>query len=329
MVVTLLLVGALLTPLALTARWARDTITSTDGYVAAADRLAADDDVREALVDHLTAIVLEQIDSALLDSALLDSALIDSALVDDALAALGGSGDGASRLDAAGGSLRLAIEPLVREVLTRVVDSDAFAAVWSEANRRAHTTALALLTRGDAGALNLSDDGQVTLDLAPVVDLARAELLARGIPLAASIPQLDVSVPVVSSQELVKARTSYAVLDAVADWLPWVVALMLISAVLLARARAAVLAWEAGIIVVGTALVSLAVVVVRSASVESLTGSRLRTEVTAVIADVLGDSALGALRVGYALGAVLAVAAVVVWVAARVVGRRRTQPARG
>lgn len=286
--VALLLVGSLLTPLALTALWARETISSTDGYVAVADTLAADDDVREALVDHLTTATLDQVD--------------------------------------AGAPLRLAMESLVREVLTRVVDSDAFATAWSEANRRAHTTALALLTDGDAGALSLSDDGQVTLDLAPVVELARAELLARGITLADSLPQIDASVPLVSSEDLVTARSAYATLDTVADWLPWVAALMLVAAVALARRRAAALAWAAGLVVAATALVSLAVVVGRSWYVESLSGSRLRTEVTVALADTLGESALAALRTGYVLGAGLAVAAVVVWLVARLTGRRRTQP---
>lgn len=310
--VALLLVGALLTPLALTALWARDTITSTDGYVAVADTLAADDDVREALVDHLTTATLDQVDA--------------DALLGSALEALGGSGEGDSPLDAAGAPLRLAMESLVREVLTRVVDSDAFATAWSQANRRAHTTALALLADGDAGALSLSDDGQVTLDLAPVVELARAELAARGITLADSLPQIDASIPLVSSQDLVIARSAYATLDTVADWLPWVAALMLVAAVALARRRATALAWEAGLVVAATALVSLAVVVGRSRYVDSLSGSRLRTEVTVALADTLGESALAALRTGYVLGAGLAVAAVVVWLVARLAGRRRTQP---
>lgn len=308
-VIVLLLIGSLLTPVALLAHWARDTITSTDGYVAAVDDLAADPAVREALIAQLTTATLEQIDA--------------DALVASALAALGGSGEGDSRVDALGVPLRFAMESLVRDVITRVVDSDAFATVWSQANRGAHTTVVALLTHDGGGTLSLTSDGQVSLNLGPVVDLARAELVARGITLASSIPQVDASVPLFSSQELVKARAYYAALDAVADWLPWVVALMLISAVVLARARATVLAWEAGIIVALTALASLAVVVVRASYVGSLSGSRLRTELTVSVANILGESVLGALRVGYAVGAVLVLAAVAVWL----VNRRRSRSA--
>ncbi|SDB96998.1 hypothetical protein SAMN05216410_1193 [Sanguibacter gelidistatuariae] len=302
-VVALLLIGALLTPVALLAHWARDTITSTDGYVAAVDDLAADPAVRSALVDHLTTVTLEQIDA--------------DALVSSALAALGGSGDGDSRVDALGVPLRFAMESLVRDIITRVVDSDAFRTVWIQANRSAHTTVVALLTHDGGGKLSLSADGQVTLNLGPVVDLARAELVARGVTLAASIPQVDASVPLFSSQELVKARAYYAVLDAVAGWLPWAVALLLLAAVALARSRAVVLAWEAGIIVVLTALASLAVVVVRASYIGSLTGSRLRTELTVSVANILGDSVLGALRVGYTVGVVLVVGAVGAWLVSR------------
>lgn len=306
-VVALLLIGALLTPVALLAHWARDTITSTDGYVAAVDDLASDPAVREALIDHLTTVTLEQIDA--------------DALVASALAALSSSGEGDSRLDALGVPLRFAMESLVREVITRIVDSDAFATVWIQANRGAHATLVTLLTHDGGGKLSLAADGQVSLNLGPVVDLARTELVARGVPLAGSIPQVDASLPLFSSQELVKARAYYAVLDAVAGWLPWVVALALLAAVALARARAVVLAWEAGIIVVLTAVASLAVIMVRASYIGSLSGSRLRTELTVSVANILGDSVLGALRVGYPVAVVLAAAAV----GAGLWGRRRAQ----
>ena len=310
--VALLLIGALLTPVALLAHWARDTITSTDGYVAAVADLPADPAVREALIDRLTTATLEQIDA--------------DALLASALAALGGAGEGDSPLDDLGSlgvPLRSAMESLVRDVVTRVVDSDAFAAVWTQANRVAHTAIVDLLTHDGGDALSLTADGQVSLNLGPVVDLARAELVARGIPLADSLPQVDASVPLVSSHELATARTYYSALDAVASWLPWIVALLLVSAVALARSRAAALAWEAGSILVLTALVSLAVVAVRGLYVDSLTGSRLRTEVTIAVVNIVGESALGALRVGYAIGAVLVLGAAVAWL----VGRRRARSA--
>ena len=294
----LLLVGAVLTPVAVLAHWARDTVTSTDGYVATAGEVAADPAVREALITHLTAATLERID-------------VD-ALVASALAAVGSSGED-SQGEALAVPLRVAIESLVRDVITQVVGSDAFAAVWSQANRDAHAAAVALLADDGGGTLSLTDDGQVSLDLGPVVDLARADLVARGITLASAIPPIDASVPLFSSQDLVQARGYYAALDAAADWMPWVAALLLISAVALARSRAAVLAWEGGVVVVVTALVSLAVVVVRGAWIETLTGSPLRTEVTVSVATILGESALGALRAGYLIGVVLVAGAVLAW----------------
>ena len=285
-VVVLLLIGTLLTPVALAAHWARDTITSTDGYVAAVDELAADPALRAALVDELTTAALEQID------------------VDARLAA--------------------AVEPVVRDGIMQVVDSDAFRTVWSQANRTAHTALVALLTRDGGETLDLAADGQVSLDLGPIVDQARADLVARGVPLAESIPQVDVSVPLFTSQELVKARSAYTVLDAVADWLPWVVALALLGAIALARSRAVVLAWAAVAVVASTALVSLALVAVRDSYLGSLGTSSLRSQVTVAAADLLGDSMLGALRVGYAVGAVFAVAAVAVWLVSRLRGQPRS-----
>lgn len=299
----LLVLGALLTPVAVLAHWARETITSTDGYVAAIEDLSADPEVRAALVDHLTTETLDQIDA--------------NALVSSTLAALGVTVEGDARIDALDDRLRAQLESLAREVITQVVDSDAFATVWTQANRAAHTTVVALL-RGDDGALNLTPDGQVSLDLSPLVELARAELVARGISAAQSIPQVDVSIPLFSSQELVAARDYYSVLDAAASWLPWVAALLLVSATALARRRGTALAWAGGIIVAATGLTSLAVVVLRSSYLNSLTGSQLRTELTVSVANTLEESVLGALRLGYAVGAVLLLAGAVMWL----VGRR-------
>lgn len=317
-VVVLLLVGALLTPTAVLARWAHETVTSTDGYVAVVDDLAADPQVRAALVDHLTAVTLEQIGA--------------EALVATAVAALeeargsGGSSDPA-RTAALGAPLQAAMEALVREVLTSVLSSDAFARVWSQANRTAHTAALAVLS-GDGRAVSLSDAGEITLDLAPVVDLARAELVARGVSMASSIPDVDATVPLATSQELVTARSAFSALEALAAWLPWVAALALLGAVALARRRARVLAWGAGLVLVLTVSLGLAVVLARSAFLASLTGPELRTEVTTSVAAVLGDSVLEALRAGVVVAGVLALGAVLAWTWARRAGQAgQAQPA--
>ena len=299
----LLVLGALLTPVAVLAHWARETITSTDGYVAAVEDLSADPEVRAALVDYLTTETLDQIDA--------------NSLVSSALAALGVTVGGDERISALDERLRTQLESLAREIITQVIDSDAFVTVWTQANRAAHTTVVALL-RGDDGAVTLAPDGQVSLDLSPLVDLARTELVARGISAAESIPQVDVSIPLVSSTELVAARDYYSVLDAAASWLPWVAALLLASAVALATRRGAALAWAGGIIVAATGLVSLAATILRSSSLDSLTGSPLRTELATSVAHTLEESALGALRLGYAVGVALLLAGAVVWL----VGRR-------
>lgn len=298
-VVVLVLLGSLLLPVALLAGWARSTITETEGYVSAVTDLAHDERVQAALIDELTSAVLTQID-------------VDS-LVDSAVSALRRSDDPeAGRLQILGPAMRYGIESLANSIVTRIVRSDQFTRIWIQANTSAHQGLNVVLRGTGSTAIDLAADGQVSLNLRPILDLVRTELAARDIPMPPALVPVDAQIPLFSSPELVKVRAYYALLDRAATWLPWLVLALLVSAVGLARARAGALAWIGSLTLATTGAVTLGIHVLHSSYLSGLTGSALRNEVTVRVAALLADSMTTAVRVGFVVGLATLVAAVIV-----------------
>ncbi|GHS86303.1 hypothetical protein AGMMS50218_05980 [Actinomycetota bacterium] len=296
--VALVILGALLAPLALVAGWTRAEVTDTDRYLATVSGLAADPAVQRVVSAEVTRVVLDRLDAQALTTAALDGLGIDS-LTPRAQAGL----------RALQAPLTAAVETFVRDTVTRIVGSDAFAAAWTQANRVAHAQLFAVLRSDPGSALELGADGELRLRLGPVVDEVRTQLVAAGFALAASIPAVDASVPLLTSPELVRARSAYALLDLLHTWLLWGAVGSLLLAVLIApRRRVALLRVGVAVLVV-TALWLGALAVLHAVLPAQLTGGVLRTTVVTHLADRLLGSLAAALRTLALAGVVVALVA--------------------
>lgn len=71
--------------------------------------------------------------------------------------------------------------------MQRVVSSKAFDTVWVDANRRAHSALDKALTGNATGAVS-AKNGQVTIDVAPIVAQVKDRLVSAGFKPAARIP---------------------------------------------------------------------------------------------------------------------------------------------
>ena len=68
----------------------------------------------------------------------------------------------------------------VHKQVDKIVTSDAFAATWTEANRTAHEQIVATL-RGDPDALaQISDSGQLVIDITPIIEQVKSSLVDAG-----------------------------------------------------------------------------------------------------------------------------------------------------
>lgn len=110
--VVLIVVGCILTPVAVTAAWARTQVTNTDRFVDNVAPLAADTDVRNAVADRVTDVILRNLPERIASSA----------------------------------------RGVVRGQVGQLVESDTFQSLWRGATQTAHSQLINILTgRGPVG----------------------------------------------------------------------------------------------------------------------------------------------------------------------------------
>lgn len=282
----LVLLVAILLPTALLARWVHDTAADTDGYVAVADEVVADPAVRAALVEQLTARVTSQLPAT-------GTATVDTG-----------------------------VQGLVQGAVQQVVDSATFASVWSQANRTAHSTVLALL-RDETTTVSLDQDGQVVLELGAVADAVTARIVESGLISADVIPPFDTSVPLFESSALDDARTGYEAVTLVSTWAPWVALAVLVLALAFAYSRGLVLLWAGILSAATTGLVMVALGLVSERATLAVTSPSVSPALVGSITDVFTSSAQLALRTGLVVSGALAVLGVVVLLVEKAVRSRR------
>ena len=282
----LVLVVSVLLPLTLAARWADDTVADTDGYVAVADEVVADPAVQAALADQLTTQVVGQVPATGV------------------------------------GTVDTGVRGIVEGAVQQAVASDTFASVWSQANRTAHSTVLALL-QGETSRVTLDDSGQVVLELGAVADAVTARIVESGLVSADAIPTFDTSVPLFQSSALDDARTGYEALTLVATWAPWVALAVLVLALALAYSRGLVLLWVGVLSAVGTGLLMAALGLLSERATLAVTSPSVSPALVGSITDVFTESAQHALRTGLVVSGALVVVGIVVLLVEKTVRSHR------
>lgn len=295
----LLVLGCGLVAASLIAIYVRATVLDTDRYVETMAPIAQSENVQQAVADKLDNAITSRVDF----DGLMAQALPDQA---DPLAP----------------ALAAALQQAIRSRIDAFVASDRFETLWTEANRRAHSRVVALLTTGESGRLRLEDD-TVYLDLSPVVDRVRAALQDRGLDrLASAIPStVDGRVTLLQSEGFVKARRGVDLLQGLVIVLPLLALLCLAGHVALSRPRRrGLLRVGLGLVVTGLLLL-VAVGVGRSLYLDAISQNVLPRQAAADIFDAL----IGLLRTGVR---VVVIVAVVVALIALVLGRTETLAAR-
>ncbi|MCV2394829.1 hypothetical protein OEB99_10960 [Actinotalea sp. M2MS4P-6] len=295
--VAVVVIAALLAPLAVATSWARGLVTDTDRYLETVAPLADDPAIKAAITDQLATALLERIGPEDL-----------AAQVTEAVAGLDKVPPRvATGLLALEAPLADAISSFVRQAIGRVVDSDQFSAAWVAANRAAHEQLVAVM-QGDPDAIaQLDEGGNLSINLAAVLAVVVSDLSDRGFSLVDRLSNLSVSYPVMSNGDVVRLRQLYRLIDVLGPVLIWATLGLLAVGVSLAvnRARALMIA---GFVLAGSAAaLGLVVTIGRALYTDALVGQVSRLDAGLVLYDQVVGGLRPMLRTTLALGLVLVV----------------------
>ncbi|MGN8245451.1 hypothetical protein ACTHAM_002570 [Cellulomonas soli] len=272
----LIVLGVLLAPVSVVVGWAQGELTDTDQYVATVGPLAQDPVIQSAIANRLTTEVMNQIDVG--------------ALLDDAVGALEEQGlppRVTTTLSALEVPLTNGVRSFVLKAATRVVESDAFSTAWVEANRTAHEQMVAVMEGEPGSVLQIGSEGQLTIQLAGMIDMLKSRLVEGGFGIAANIPTVNASFTLVQTSELVRVQNAYRMLDMVGTWLPWIALLLIAAGVLTARHRSRALV-VAGLSLAGAMLLlGLGLAIGRTVYLRALSDQVVRLDAAAVVFDQL------------------------------------------
>ncbi|MFB7845176.1 hypothetical protein [Microbacterium sp. NPDC056052] len=256
---SLIVIGALLAPVAVVSTWAHHQLTDTDYFVSTFAPLAHEPAVQDLVADEAVTAIESHID-------------IDR-IADDLFAGLGDL----DLTPRARGALQLLQAPvvsglkdLIRKTIDGFVRSDAFAAIWKDALEVTHRQLLSTATGQQGAAITIGQNQRIQLELGPIIDAVKEELVKDGVPLADRIPAISRSIVLAEDTSIGIYLTIYQIVIAIGIWLPWAMLIMLAAGVLVARRRALALAGASGAVLllillagngisIGTNLFALAV----------------------------------------------------------------------
>jgi hypothetical protein len=274
--VVFITIGALLAPLALVASWAATEVSDTDRFVASLAPLSHDPQVRTAIGTAVVTAIENRID--------IDGYTNDAF---DGLASLARRPAVANAVKGLAPAAADGIRNLLNSSVHDFIESKQFQTVWDRALRLSHNQLDAILTNDTSRALVVGDDGKVGIQLAPIITQVKAQLTKANFPLASRIPVIDRTVVVATVQHISQVRAAYQLLLSLSAVLPWIGLVLLVLGVAIARNRPRATVGAGIGLVVATAVLLVALVVVRFIAGASVVSHGISQGVTHTIFDTL------------------------------------------
>lgn len=222
--IVLLVLGCVLTPVALTAKWASTLVSDQDAYLAAVEPLATDPAIVSALENRLTGAIDEQISNL---------QLADK--IGDELQSLGLPPKLATLATGYLATFRSDITDAISRMVDELVTSPKMAELWNAANAKAHT----VFVQAMQGQYN--DDvtklHSVNVDLSQGAAAIKQKLESAGVSWANQIPDIPVVINLTGQADLQAIAGYYDLLNTLGTWLPWVALLLLLASILIAPSR--------------------------------------------------------------------------------------------
>ncbi|MER7582788.1 hypothetical protein [Kitasatospora sp. NPDC097691] len=293
----LITLTCILVPVSLLTVWVHDIALDTDRYVSTVSPLATNPAIQDAAVARITKAVDVKVDGPAVASD-----------VGDWLQSQGLPPRAASAVKSLGPKIDDAVDQVVTKAATKVVQSDAFATVWTQANRAAHQAVVQALTGHGRGAVEVNN-GTVTLNVGTAVDKLKGDLVSAGLTPAEKIPDVNKQLVLFQSDKLAKIRGAAHALDVIGNWLPIITVVIGAIGVVLARRRRRALVTTALGAAFGCLLVAIALVIARHYYLDHLPSAVQSPAAAAAVFDTLLHFLRISLRTAIVLGVVVALGA--------------------
>ena len=187
--------------------WLARTMLNTDSFVATFAPLPEDEAVSTALGAQVAALVSEEV------------------MVQQRIESLVGS-----ELTFIAAPIASAIEGLVTDSAAAIISSDIFTSVWEGTLRITHSAAIAVIDASRDGPAQVTEEGQVVLNLNDLVRQVDEELTARGIDVVDS-ENVDATIVLYESGELGVVQSIISIVYAIRWAAPILVLVLLIAAI--------------------------------------------------------------------------------------------------
>jgi hypothetical protein len=294
--IVLIVLGCVLAPIAVVGVWAGNQVTDTGRYVATVQPLIDDPAIQNVLTDKITNEVTSQLNL--------------TGLVNQATAQLQARGLTriSTLLTSFGPQITSAVTGFIHSTVHTVISSQAMANAWVQVNTIAHQAVVKLLSGQGNGALT-SANGQITLNLGPLIAVVKQALVARGFSLAGSIPNVNPTVALFQAKELGKAQAGYRLVSDLKIVLPILVLVLLAGGVFTARGRRRALIVVGLGVAASMVVLAIGLLIARTIYLNSVPSSVLPTDAAAAAFDALVHFLREGLRVVLAVGLVIAIGA--------------------
>ena len=292
----LIVLGCVLAPIAVVGVWAGNQITDTGRYVATVQPLIDDPAIQNVLTDRITNEITSQLNL--------------TGLINQATAQLQTRGLPriSTLLTTFGPQITSAVTGFIHSTVHTVISSQAMAKAWVQVNTVAHQAVVKLLS-GQGGGTLTSANGQITLNLGPLIAVVKQDLVARGFGLASNIPNVNPTVALFQAKDLGKAQAGYRLVSDLKIVLPILALVLLAAGVFTARGRRRALIVVGLGVAASMVVLAIGLLIARTIYLNSVPPSVLPTDAAAAAFDALVHFLREGLRVVLAVGLVIAIGA--------------------
>jgi hypothetical protein len=294
----LIVLGCIIAVPAVLGSWAALEVSNTDRWVATVEPLIHDPAIQNVLADRIT----NQITSRLNITGTINQA--STQLNSKGLTRI------SALLKSFGPQIASSVTGFVHSTVHSAISSQAMATAWVQVNTVAHQALVKVLSGQGGGAVSVQN-GQIVLNLGPLIVVAKQDLIAHGFSLASQIPPVSPTIALFQAKDLGKAQSYYRLVKATRIVLIVLTLLLLGAGVYVARGRRRALI-GAGLGLAGSMLVlAIGLLIARSIYLSSVPSSVLPADAAAAAFDAFVHFIKVTLRVVLAVGLVVALGAFV------------------